>query len=421
MKITIISCLYEPYVAGGVEVYLKTIVSELARRREISIITTQPYVDMRSLAPALMVSGRVKVYRFYPLNFYHMLESKNKPASLKPLWHLMDFFNPHACSVVKSILKREKPDIVHTHNLNGLSVAIAPTIKRLGFPLAHTVHDFGLLCPYTCLTCSACHKESCEKPLFGCAFYRNIKRTIIMLNKPDAVIFPSQSVLKLFSSVNFFGTAKLEQLFDCIEPLTHVEVRRTPDKYFTILYAGQLVKHKGVQVLIEAFKKFSDEKVRLKIAGSGEYEQQLRLLGDGDIRISFLGKLSHEKMDQVYASADVTVVPSVWPEVLGIVILESFNAGVPVVGSNVGGIPEIIKNGRNGFLFEPNNDVELFEILKRLRDDPGLLEQLKQHASKDAEEFSVAEHVKRLEKIYSETIDRCRLTSIKKPYAHCFY
>ena len=403
MKICFISNLYSPFVIGGAEIYVERIAKALSENHEVAIITSVPYKNRNSLGYSFEVRGRVKVYSFYSLNIYHAYYTKRKPLFLKPLWHGLDLWNPHSYLVIRQILNLIQPDIVHTHNLNGFSLSVIDAVGRARFPLMHTCHDFSLLCPYATFKCPLREDASCSRPLFVCNVYRQLKKAVIA-NKPAVVVFPSKSTQSEYVKNNFFPLSRQEVLHYCIGSVTMNTRERKEEEPFNILYVGQLTEHKGVQVLINAFKGLSYGNANLHIVGSGDYGLTLKRMAGNDERIFFYGKVENADVTKFYAMADVTVVPSIWPEVFGIVILESFSHGVPVIGSNIGGIPEVIKEGYNGFMREPGDFQGLKDSLEKIIDNFFLLRSMRINALESSRLFDINKHVGELTKIYKSLI-----------------
>ena len=111
-----------------------------------------------------------------------------------------------------------------------------------------------------------------------------------------------------------------------------------------------------------------------------------------------------EKLTGLYQKASVTVVPSVFYEPLGFVIMESFRSGTPVVASNIGGIPELVEDSYNGRLFEAGNVVELKNILQTLLQNPAELKRLSEGAFATAKEYDINNHILKLEELYGQLI-----------------
>ncbi|ASJ07859.1 glycosyl transferase [Thermococcus siculi] len=141
-----------------------------------------------------------------------------------------------------------------------------------------------------------------------------------------------------------------------------------------VLYVSRMSPRKGPHVFINAFQNIAREKdeVTLVMVGSGEMLPFLRAQAkflDIEDRVKFMGYVPDELLPKLYASADVFVLPSTMSEAFGIVILEAMAAGVPVVTTTVGGIPEVVKENGSGILVPPGDEVALAEaVLKILHD-----------------------------------------------------
>jgi spore coat protein SA len=158
-----------------------------------------------------------------------------------------------------------------------------------------------------------------------------------------------------------------------------------------LLYVGRLTPVKGVHVLIEAFREihrnFPD--VRLIITGSSffggaaktAYEQQLVSLAEPvNDAIVFTGYLPHEKLKYLYTIVDIIVLPSVWQDPCPLVVLESMASGTCLVSSAVGGVPEVMENGKTGVLVEPNNTEELARAICSVLTDPEAMRRMEANA-----------------------------------------
>ncbi len=169
------------------------------------------------------------------------------------------------------------------------------------------------------------------------------------------------------------------------------------------MFFGRLSEEKGIGVLIDAAHNCPG--VPIKIVGSGPLEKKLRQqVADAKITgVEFLGRLDGEELREIVAGARVIVVPSVWNEPFGLVVLEAYAAGKPVIASRVGGLAELIDEGQTGFYVEPNNSQELANRILQLWDTVGLAESLGKNARRLTEEkYSVERHYQKLAAIYDE-------------------
>jgi glycosyltransferase involved in cell wall biosynthesis len=146
-------------------------------------------------------------------------------------------------------------------------------------------------------------------------------------------------------------------------------------------YVGQLAPHKGVHVLVAAARALGSRAFELTLNGPdrphADYVQTLHRLAGDDPRIRFAGAYANEQVDEILAGIDALVVPSICHDNWPCVVLEAFRCGIPVVASRVGGLPEMVRDEKDGLLFEPGNAGELARCLGRLADEPLLLSRLR--------------------------------------------
>lgn len=399
MHICFISSLFPPYVLGGAETYLDGLVKSLSIEHEISIITTTPYRGSSSFWPRLEHQGKIRIYRFYPINVFHLYK-RPRSALRKALWYLIDVYNLHVRIAIQRVLQVEKPDIVHTHILRGLSLSVWDAVKDENLPLVHTIHDYFLIC----FTSMLLHGKSailCDGKRLECRLHRNVMR-LQAANKPDLLISPSQFVLEQHSPTRIAPHAQraVVRLFN---ETTQVFAPPEPDKPLHALFIGSVGRHKGVRYLVEAFRSLADPQVRLEIVGSGDNELELcRRLAADDQRIRFIDFLSGIDKEQAFQRANVVVLPSVWYDNAPVVILESFARGRPVIGSSIGGIPELINHEQNGLLFEPRNTDDLTFCLNRLNQDRALRHSLSIGAYASSGNYTSDIHLRKINQLYQQ-------------------
>lgn len=390
MKICLISSLYKPTIIGGAEVVAGKTARELQRRgHEVFVITTNHHPKIEEVD----VEG-IKTYRL-PLNIYNIYNFSDQNIFKKLLWHSIDLWNPSAYLKLKDILKEEKPDIIHIHNFKGLSGAVFSAAKKLNVPVIFTVHDYAAYCVRANLLKG--DGSICTELGILCRFYKRMNSFFID-NIPDVVISPSRFLIDKLKSQGFFKDSETAVIPNPVEK--DLEIIEKDYITIDILYVGALSKHKGTDVLIRAFRGLEADNIRLHIVGRGPDENKLKALHGDDERIIFHGFLEGEELSGMYGKANVTVVPSVCYENSPMVVYESFAHSTPVIGSNIGGIPELVSEGCNGFLFEPGDKDELKGILKRLVEDPSILKEFGKNAYESAKKYTLNEHVDKLEGIY---------------------
>jgi len=399
MKICYISSFYPPLIFGGAEIYVQRISEKLSQNgHEIVVITTNSNISLRS---SVEENNGVKIIRVHPLNIYAIYNTFSKPNIIKPIWYMIDMVNFHAYSIVKNILRKEKPDIVHIHNFKGFSLAF-DAARKLNLPIIFTVHDYFLECIKENLFRSS--QEICLNPSPLCWFYAGFQK-YLKDNKPDIVIAPSQFVIDKLGKDGFFQNVRTMKLPLGIE-LDSIRKIEKNDKTINILFVGRMNEYKGVNVLINAFKQLKQKNIYLHIVGEGKEKEKLKKDAQDISNIRFYGFLGGSELIGLYKIANITVVPSIWYETFGIVIIESFKYSTPVIASNIGGFPELVENGYNGFLFEPGNTEELKKLLDKLIENPDYLKTLSDNAFESSKKYSMDVHMQRLTKLYEDLLEQ---------------
>jgi glycosyltransferase involved in cell wall biosynthesis len=335
MKILLVSSLYPPHIIGGAEKAAALLAEALVRRgHEVIMVTLHP-------ASSEIVEDRngVRVYRLPLDNFYWPFGRKKKPNALFRLaWHIREIWNPKAARRIGRILDIEAPDVVHTHNICGFSVAAWREVKRRKLRLVHTLHDYYLLCPRSTLFRNG---RICEKRCLDCKALTLGRRSLSQL--PDSVVSVSQHALDQHIRRQRFATVPATVIYNIHgplkSPLRHTSNGEKMAGNLVFGFIGRVEEEKGVETLLEATKKLTHSNWRLKIAGRGldGYVQNL-IERFPDPRIEWLG---FTDAAEFYSCVDVVVLPSLWAEPLPYVCVESLHAGKALICASSGGIPEI--------------------------------------------------------------------------------
>ncbi|HAT03866.1 MAG TPA: hypothetical protein DCS29_03795 [Candidatus Magasanikbacteria bacterium] len=353
MKICIINNLYPPYARGGAEQVVKRTVDGLLKQgNDVVLITSTP--DDEGVEEQV----HLKIYRIRPRNIFFYTQAHKHDIASRFLWHIIDMFNVFVSRETKRILTWEKPDIVHTHNLMGLSFLIPQTIRALGIRHVHTVHDVQLVEPSGIILKT--RENSWRYTGFPTKLYTWIMKKL--LGSPEVVISPSQFLLDFYKARGFFRNSAKTLLRN---PLTldfkEEKGERVSTETFNFLYLGQVEDHKGIFLLGEAFEKISD--AVLHIVGDGSRLENLKEYTKGNKHVVYHGRVDREKLPELFSMMDVTVVPSLCYENSPTVIFESLYFGVPVLASRIEGIAELIEEGENGFTFEAGDVSSLIHKL----------------------------------------------------------
>jgi glycosyltransferase involved in cell wall biosynthesis len=179
-----------------------------------------------------------------------------------------------------------------------------------------------------------------------------------------------------------------------------------------LLYFGRLSREKGVRTLITAFQNLRTPGIPLYIAGDGPERKDVEQIASQrkNNEIKFMGYLTTEPLRKAIDSARAIILPSEWYENAPMAILESFSRGKPVIGANIGGIPELIDDGVNGYLFEPGNAIDLrnkLELFLALPDDH-VREMGRAAKCKVQREYTAGRHYEQLMQAYEQAVGKRR-------------
>jgi len=391
MKICIISNFYPPFFFGGERAIQREAEALIRRGHKVTVITSSPNHQCYEE----MING-VLIERIVPHNIYPPYEFPTQPILKKVLFHALDVWNPLTFRVIKQALEKTKPEVVYLHNFKGLSTTVFSAVKNLRLPSVFCVNDYSLMCPRAFLVRSS--GEICSNPPMACRIYASMQRHLFEKNQPDLAISPAQFTLDMFRQNGFLSNIATQREAVGTE-LTETKSLKNYD-FIDILYVGGINKHKGVQVLMKAFIELKRQNVRLHIVGRGSNIDEMNWLAGDTSNIIFHGFISDEKLVELRNLANIAVVPSIWYDMAQGVICESFNCGIPVIGSRIGGIPEFIEDGYNGYLVEAGNVLDLKNVLERLIDNPQELQRLEEGAFESRNKYDIEDHIYRLEKIF---------------------
>lgn len=280
---------------------------------------------------------------------------------------------------LKRLLQDFPADVAHLHCIyHHLSPSIIPTLRNAGVPVVMTAHDLKIACPaYKMLNntgvCEKCKggnllnvvQHRCVRDSLAASAIVMVESTVHRLlntyqGKLDKVVVPSRFFMEKFVEWGW-QRDKFAYIPNYVDS-TRFEPGYAPGDYF--LYFGRLAPEKGVATLMQAAKAAG---VKLKIAGTGPIETELHALQkelEGDIE--FLGYQSGTTLHALIREARAMVLPSEWYENAPMSVLESFALGTPVIGANIGGIPEMVLDGETGWTFASRDVNSLTELLTRV-------------------------------------------------------
>ncbi|MBZ5571453.1 MAG: glycosyltransferase family 4 protein [Acidobacteriia bacterium] len=328
-----------------------------------------------------------------------------------------------------NLLRDNKPDVVHVHNTFPLiSPSILWACRRERVPVVHTLHNYRLLCPGANFIrdgkpCEDCvHGSIWQSVAHGC--YRDSRpqtaAVALMLSVHRARRTWTEAVdryivLTSFARSRFVNAGlpaeKITVKGNCVDPDPG---QRTGEGSYA-LFVGRVSREKGTPTLLQAWRQLP-RSYTLRIVGDGPARQRLEseAAAHGLNNVSFLGRVSRERVIEAMKGARFVVFPSQLYENLPLTIVEAFACGVPVVASKLGAMAEIVEEGRTGLFFEPGNPDDLARAVKFGWEQPELMRRLGTQARSEYEtKYTAAANYRQLMEIYQQVIAK-RLPDAKE-------
>lgn len=322
------------------------------------------------------------------------------------------FGNKKTVNDIKKIIDENNIEIAHIHNIFPLiSTSVYKILKKNNIKIVQTIHNYRFFCinaffyrnDKNCMLCAG------GNYIFGLVF-RCFKRSYILSALYSFIIALNQKIFRDYINgyISLTGFTKnlftkygykKEKFFIKDNGFIDNNIRRKKSAgYF--LFLGRISREKGIIFLLDFFKEFNQYK--LIIAGTGNNIENYKKSYNSS-NIIFTGYIEGDRKNQLIQEAEALILPSVWYENYPVSIVESFCCGIPVIASNTGGIPYIIENGKNGFLFEVNNKVILKEKIDKIYRNNDLRDQMGNNARNTyLKKMEMHNNIKKLADIYEK-------------------
>lgn len=356
MRILLLNSWYYPNLKGGAEHSVKLLAENLVKSgNEVAVFT----IDGKDTSLTIEQINGVNVFRGTGGKYNIRKAYQKKKTKIESIKNkVLEIYNPSIVKELEIVLSDFHPNIVHANCIAGISLIAIQYFQSKGLPIVYTLRDYFLDNPKNII-----EKVSWHNPLKKILLL--IYRTYVkkQINNVEAVTAPSTFTLNYYVDNGYFKNVKYKE---CIvnsvdinieEVLNNLKEKSLHAKR-NFMYAGSIIKTKGIIPMLEAFMQ-TDIDTNLFVCGEGNLITYVEACAQTDRRIKVLGKLSPEKLAEVYVKSDIMLVPSLWAEPFGRVVIEAAKYGLFVIGSINGGIPEIINELKCGKICNVN-DVELF-------------------------------------------------------------
>tara|TARA_B100000579_G_C22847174_1_gene865100 strand:+ start:2125 stop:3300 length:1176 start_codon:yes stop_codon:yes gene_type:complete len=302
--------------------------------------------------------------------------------------------------------KNETPDIVHIHNIFPLwSYSVFKFFNEKKIPIVLSVHNYRLILGKI---------NFFDNNFYKYGFFKNSKiLTYIVLR----LFNKNKKFLKFISNfifcTDFHKNIHRKHGFDKKKLSVKLHSLQMKKRYIKwakreekVIFVGRLSSEKGPHTLMKAWKIWGENAPNLEIIGNGEDEINLRNYKKDHLlnNITFSGNVSYTEVEKKVEKSKLLIIPSEWYEPFGLVIIEALSKGTPVAASDIGSLPELIKNYRHGFLFKAKNEHSLFKNVQKAWRNKNYLKKLSYRAKKTNKLFSDRDNYKKLISIYNKAI-----------------
>lgn len=377
MKALLVSHGYPPLGVAGVERLTAQTAGELTRRgHEVAVFTRDPSPlprtldlrrDVRDGIPVVSMVGGGSTFERFPV------------------------YEPAQERIFERVLTELEPDVVLITHLLGHSPGYVEVAHRWRIPVVMELHDFYVKCPRAHLErrsgelCGGPENgQACARHCFGDQRDPGLRWALRArsfgdaLRSADAVLAPSPYVAEAFADER--GDSHLIEIVEnAVAPFgPMLREENPPGGPLRLASIGVTVKHKGFETVVEALRLAQVPRTFYTIHGVAlpplSHEMQKAADNIRGLTLRLANGFNPAHLPVLLADADVVVVPSVVPETYSIVVREAFALGIPVIASRIGALPDAIRPGENGWLFEPGDAADLADLLRRLHSEPHLLE-----------------------------------------------
>jgi len=348
---------------------------------EVGVLTAAPTDG--DVAQGEMVDG-LRIWRLKTPHIYPMKAFGNASGWQKPIWHLQDHFDPRNVALVNRVLDEFQPEHVNIHIAQGLGHNILSCFKQRQTSVVMFMHDLTLACIKTGMFKDG---HNCKTQCITCAASSKVKFQNMKGIKKLGFCSPSRANLE--TAARFFPLKQYKHASimnaNKYPPATE---ERVPSQRLRFLYAGRIHNSKGTDLLLKVLSELSaSHDFTLTIAGHGPDEARLRAEYGGEPWCDFKGFVPQTTLSNLMINSDLLCIPSSWAENSPGVVIHGLGLGLPVLGSDIGGIPELVEDGKNGALLPADDYSAWKNELTQLLTDSSSIDQWRAYAEANKARF----------------------------------
>lgn len=391
MTILFFNTFYYPKQVGGAEISVQLMAERLVKAgHRVFVITSgnRKTINHRNGVVIIRIKQR-NVFSTYS-------NSRRKGRAVKTIWHIWDSCNPLNFFLISGILKRVKPDVVHTNNIQGFSPFIWAIVKFHGLRLIHTLRDYYLLCHRNTLY----QKDiPCESLCWSCKITYHIKKNFSRY--PDCYVGISNFVLDKHVARLPMEKQRKVVIYNVVDAPAQPSRRINGGKELVFGFIGRLTTAKGVVYLareIAAMNTLLRDDFKVVFAGTGDPEMigHLQQILKG-VRFEFPGFVEPASF---FNEIDLLIVPSLWDEPFGRIVIESLSYEIPVCLARSGGLNELHRPDCT-WSFDPAPGV-LCELLEAILRHKHEIQQKREGCRRSAAQFAPDHHDRQYLALYNE-------------------
>lgn len=345
----------------------------------------------------------LRKYAHENMTFYEILNNPNKSFQTFPVLDLK--YRPLEDMVIKAV-EDFGPDIVHIHHMIQIPIMVIDKIKsRLDLPIICTIRDYWYVCPFYSLmnwqgslcsadnnaeNCEACFKErntlfqsATEHHTWPSEFLKRKETMIRSLNKVDLITFVSDYLRQQYLGLGITPEKSIVVTSGVPFKKVRLFTKRHAEGPLQIAFLGYATSIKGAYFFLESLARWKGPPIVVHFWGGIENEDcfQGRVENLINVKVITHGEYERNKIQDLLSGISVGIVPSLWPDTAPQVIFDFFASGIPIIASRIGGIPEFVRHGHNGLLFNPGDHEDLMNCLESVIQDSSFLKRLSKNVT----------------------------------------